>query len=91
VTGDAASWDVTWTGIANKSAASVAFIDAAGGSSAPTPTRTAYTAGASTWAPTVVADTTDGGFRIKGAGACTGGKTVYWVAHVHAVESGAAN
>ena len=91
VTGDAASWDVTWTGTANKSAVSVKFIDASGGNTAPTFTRTAYTAGASSWAPSVVADTTDGGFRIKGAGACTGGKTVYWVAHVHAVEAGAAN
>jgi hypothetical protein len=90
-TGDAASWEGTFTGNANKSVASVDFVDASGGDSTPTLTRTAYTSGASAWAPTITKDNTLGGFRLNGAGACTGGKTVYWVAHVHAVEAGAAN
>ncbi|MCW2283385.1 hypothetical protein M2323_001201 [Rhodoblastus acidophilus] len=89
-TQDYGYWTVNFGLIANKSAAGVQFEGASGPTTTP-PTFTSVrkSTGAASWTPSVVLDTTNGGAYLTGTGTCTGGKTIYWVADVHIVETGA--
>lgn len=88
--GDAASWNTRFTVKANRSAASVSFVDGRGANAAPTWTRTAATGGAAEWTPAVVLDTTNGGAYVTGTGRCDGGRTINWTADIATVEAAAA-
>lgn len=89
-TQDYGYWTVNFGLAANKSAGGVQFEGATGlTTTAPTFTAVRKSSGASSWTPAVVLDTTNGAAYLTGTGTCTGGKTIYWVADVHIVETGA--
>ncbi len=89
-TGDVARWTTDFTFKSPGTVGTIVFVDAAGANNAPAWTTLSATAGAAAWTPAIVLDQTVRGAVIQGGGsACTGGKTVYWVARVDTTEAAA--